>query len=225
MSKSVIKFVAIALTAAILSVVTALLPVPVIDSQSPDHLPLTPGVVMAQSPPRVNRSEQEWQRVYELMPDLPRENQYIDRVTGAPVPNSTLVTRLIHYHLFIKSRAPNYRLDWKLTLADYLDANEWISPSLYSSADTLQPNPLNGDKAAIGGLNRAQRDQLVTALVSIFSGNSPSSDSTSGNSTSAPSGDRPSSNTISPVQSVAPSPSSSPAPVQTQPGAAQLLLP
>jgi hypothetical protein len=220
MSKSVIKFVAIALTATILSVIAALLPVPMVDSRSPERLPLTPGVVMAQSSSGTNRSEQEWRRVYELMPELPREDQYVDRVTGLPVQNSTLVTRLIRYHLFIKSRAPNYRLDWKLTLADYLDANEWISPSLYSSADTLRPNPLNGDKAAIGQLNRAQRDQLVTVLVSIFS-----RDSTSGNSASDHSGDRPGGNLINSGQPAAPSPIYSPAPVQTQPGAAQLLLP
>jgi hypothetical protein len=145
---------------------------------------------------------QPGQQVYELMPELPQENQYVSVETGEISTNNTLVSRLIQYHLYVKGRPPNYRLDWKLTLADYLGANEWMVESAYPGADTLQPHPMAGDIAAIGHLNRAQRDALVDALVSVFS-------STGARST--------------PSQP-APAPSSSGA-VQSQPGAAQLLLP
>ncbi|NMG08232.1 hypothetical protein [Brasilonema sp. UFV-L1] len=120
---------------------------------------------------RVSRSD-AWQAVYQQLPDLPRENQYISKETGKVAENNTLVSRMIWYHSYLKGRAPNYRLDWKLTLADYLDANEVMYEATYPGKDSLRKNPFDGDRAAIARLNRRQRDALVQALVNVFSSNS-----------------------------------------------------
>lgn len=115
-----------------------------------------------------------WQQLYQRIPDFPRENQYINKETGKVDSDNTLAGRLIRYHVYVKSRPPYFRLDWKLTLADYLDANERIQEATYPSASTLQTNPIEGDRAAINRLNRSQREALVDTLVSLFSPNSPS---------------------------------------------------
>jgi hypothetical protein len=151
------------------------------------------------------------QQVYQRLPDLPKENQYVSKETGKVNPNDTLVSRLIRYHVNVKSRPPNYRFDWKLTLADYLGANELIAETQYPSGNALQTNPMESDRALIQKLNRSQRDALVNVLVSIFSPNR--------TETSTP----------------APTPSASPPPPETptrratpslpKPGDAQLLLP
>jgi hypothetical protein len=109
-----------------------------------------------------------WQQVYQKLPDFPRENQYISRESGKVAESNTLVGRLIRYHVYVKSRPVNFRLDWKLTLADYLGANERIPAATYPSADTLRTSPLQGDVAAIRSLDRTQRDALVQALVDVF---------------------------------------------------------
>ncbi|MDB9306772.1 hypothetical protein PN488_20785 [Nodularia spumigena CS-591/12] len=112
-----------------------------------------------------------WQRVYQQLPDFPKENQYNSKNTGEVAENNTLASRLITYHIYRKGRAPNYRLDWKLTLADYLEANEMIYDQSYPGNDTLQQNPLAGDRAAISRLNRHQRNALVQVLADIFNPN------------------------------------------------------
>lgn len=117
-------------------------------------------------------SSNVWEQVYQQLPDLPRENQYISKETGKVAPNNTLVSRMISYHLYLKGRAPNYRLDWKLTLADYLGANEIMYDSRYPGNGTLRKNPLESDRAAIARLNRRQRDALVQVFVNIFNTNS-----------------------------------------------------
>ena len=110
-----------------------------------------------------------WQKVYQQLPDLPKENNYT-RIEGSSVAeNNTLVSRMIQYHTFIKGRAPNYRFDWKLTIADYLGINEAIYDSTYPGAQSLRQNPLDSDRAAIKKLSRTQRDSLVQALVNSFS--------------------------------------------------------
>lgn len=153
-----------------------------------------------------------WQRVYELLPDLPREDQYISSETGQQATRNTLMSRLVRYHTLIKGRSPNYRFDWKLTLADYLGANELIRSAGYPGHDSLTTNPLSGDVEAISRLTRAQRDALVDALVSIFSApSSPSSPTT--NPTPSP--------TSRPTTPSRPSPAVTP--IQPQPGDAQLL--
>jgi hypothetical protein len=110
-----------------------------------------------------------WQQIYQQLPDFPRENKYISKETGKAADNNTLVSRLIRYHVYVKGRAPNYRLDWKLTLADYLGANEVIYDASYPGNDSLQQNPVEGDRAAVAKLSHKQREALVQALVNVFS--------------------------------------------------------
>lgn len=114
------------------------------------------------------RSDGVWRAVYERIPDLPLENQYISRETGQVATDNTLVGRFIRYHLYVKGRPPFYRLDWKLTMADYLGLKGTLDESTYPSAATLRKNPMEADVAAINKLNRAQRDALVQALVDAF---------------------------------------------------------
>lgn len=164
----------------------------------------TPQAATAQAP-GVRLGEVE-QRVYQQLPNLPLENKYVSKETGKVAENSTLVSRLVQYHVYIKGRAPNYRLDWKLTLADYLNANEVMYETSYPGHDTLRQNPIDGDRTAISKLNRQQRDALVAALVSIFTPNNSKTPAPS-NTTPSPSRDRPS------------------LPTQPKPGDAQLLKP
>lgn len=160
------------------------------------------------------RINEVWQQIYDLMPELPLENQYVSLETGQIAPTNTLANRLIRYHTFIKGRAPNYRFDWKLTLADYLGVNERIVPGTYPGADSFSDSPLAGDRAAISNLTRAQRDQLVGILVNLFStpeGTTP---------TPPPTNPLPGSNRPRPF--VSPTPA---APIEARPGDARLLLP
>lgn len=117
------------------------------------------------------RPQELWQQVYQKLPDLPLENKYVSKETNKVDPNNTLMTRLLQYHLYVKGRPPGYRLDWKLTLADYLGANELIDEAAYPGNATLNSNPLEGDRAAISRLNRKQRNDLVQTLVSLFNQN------------------------------------------------------
>ncbi|MCF2149862.1 hypothetical protein IQ276_026225 [Desmonostoc muscorum LEGE 12446] len=144
-----------------------------------------------------------WQIVYQKLPDFPRENKYISKENGKVAENNTLANRLIRYHLYTKGRAPIYRLDWKLTLADYLGANEVMYDSSYPGNDTLRENPIEGDRAAIARLNRSQRNALLEVLVSIF------------NPTSQ--------NTPAPRSNTTPNPTTSTTPQPPQQGGAQLL--
>jgi hypothetical protein len=115
------------------------------------------------------RLDDAWRSVYQQLPDFPKENQYISTETGKAATDNTLVGRLIRYHIYVKERSPIYRFDWKLTLADYLDVNEWIDENTYPSAKTLRTNPMEGDVAVIRKLNRSQREALVQALIDAFS--------------------------------------------------------
>lgn len=107
-------------------------------------------------------------QVYQILPNFPKENQYVSKETGKQAVNNTLASRLIRYHLYVKSRTPNYRLDWKLTLGDYLGANEYLVETRYPGYDTLKQSPMESDRAAISRLNRVQREALIAALVNIF---------------------------------------------------------
>ncbi|MEG4123775.1 hypothetical protein QUA31_09415 [Microcoleus sp. Pol14D5] len=128
--------------------------------------------VAQQSAPQV-RVQDAWKLVYEKLPDFPIENNYISKETGKVDPTNTLVGRLIRYHVFVKGRPPNYRFDWKLSLADYLGATpDYLVESVYPGKDVLRSNPMEQDRAAIQRLNRAQRDALVQALVDVFTENS-----------------------------------------------------
>jgi len=129
-------------------------------------------VAQQSAPPQV-RVQDAWKLVYEKLPDFPIENNYISKETGKVDPTNTLVGRLIRYHVFVKGRPPNYRFDWKLSLADYLGATpDYLVESVYPGKDVLRSNPMEQDRAAIQRLNRAQRDALVQALVDVFTENS-----------------------------------------------------
>jgi hypothetical protein len=130
-----------------------------------------PQVKLAQQLPQELRVSEAWRFVYQRLPDFPMENDYLSKETGKVDPNNTLVGRLIRYHLFVKGRPGNYRLDWKITLADYLGATpEYLEESVYPGGDTLRMNPMERDRTVIQGLNRAQRDQLIQVLVDVFNG-------------------------------------------------------
>lgn len=152
-----------------------------------------------------------WQQVYQKLPDLPKENQYVNKETEQGDSDNTLVARLIQYHIYVKRRPTEYRLDWKLTLADYLGANELIEEEVYPGNDTLRENPIEGDRAAIGRLNRQQRDALVETLVSIFNPNY--------SARPAPASNAP------PQPSTAPTPATRPSSPLPRPGDAELLKP
>lgn len=113
-------------------------------------------------------SSDAWRQVYQRLPEFPLENQYVSKKSRKVSENHTLARRLIRYHVYIKGRAPNTRLDWKLTLADYLGANEIMYDSSYPGSNTLRQNPIEGDRTAIKRLNRLERNTLVQVLVDIF---------------------------------------------------------
>jgi hypothetical protein len=163
--------------------------------------------IAQQSERRQIRVQDAWKFVYEKLPDLPTENNYVSKETGKVDPNNTLVARLIRYHVFVKGRPPNFRFDWKLSLADYLGATpDYLVESIYPGSDVLRENPMERDRAVIQGLNRAQRDALVQALVDVFSGNSGSAQTpAAGGETEGR--------------------SNSPSTPQPQPGDAKLLIP
>lgn len=127
-----------------------------------------PVVAQTAPPPGQTRIQEAWQQVYKEIPDLPLENQYVNRETGKVDPNNTLVSRLIRYHYFIKGRPVGFRLDWKYTLADYLGINEPMQADGYPGSDNLRKNPFESDRAVIQKLNRKQRAALVQSLVNVL---------------------------------------------------------
>ena len=148
-----------------------------------------------------------WRQVYKQLPDLPLENQYINQETGKVDPDDTLVSRLIRYHVYVKGRPTIYRLDWKLTLADYLGANENIKEFRYPGSDSLRQNPLEGDRAVINRLSLAERNALVQVLVNIFNPDYQNIPGAASSTSPQP--------TITPAPTLAPS----------RPGDAKLLMP
>lgn len=136
-------------------------------------------------------------QVYQQLPDLPLENQYISRETGDPAVENTLVSRLIRYHVYIKNRPTVFRLDWKLTLADYLGAFERISASSYPDND-LQESPYQNDIAAIESLSAAQRNSLVNTLYEVFTLSTSEANSSETDSSETDSSEMNSSETNSP---------------------------
>lgn len=168
------------------------------------------------------------EQVYQQLPDLPRENQYISLETRQVAANNTLVSRLIRYHTHVRGRSALSRLDWKFTLADYIGVNERIVPEVYPGADTLRTNPVQRDTAILRQLNRQQREQLVAALITAFGG------ATEQSSQSSPGPTLPSPTAAPPTPALTPRPAASPPPApgatvplprDVRPGDAQLLLP
>lgn len=129
-------------------------------------LGLMSGMALAQSqtPTAIAKS------VYEHLPNLPLENQYIRSETNKQAVESTLVSRLIAYHVSVKGRSPLYRLDWKITLADFLGANDYIVEETYPGKAFLKSNPMQKDQAALQKLTRTERNALIQSLVDGFVG-------------------------------------------------------
>jgi hypothetical protein len=121
---------------------------------------LIPAASFAQSDSPVDVA----QFVYKKLPNLPLENQYLRVGTNKPAPESTLVSRLVQYHS-VKGRSPAYRLDWKITLADYLGMNDYLRLEVYPGKAFLKTSPMERDRKAIQSLTQAQRNTLVQALV------------------------------------------------------------
>ena len=151
------------------------------------------------------------QQVYDQFPELPKANTYLRQEGGEVEEDNTLVSRLIRYHRDIKKRPTRYRFDWKLTLADYLEVNESMSPDRYPGFSTLQESPLDGDRQLVQALNRQQRQDLVDFLAEVYR------PQTAPNSPDAPTTDEPS----SPEPAVV----TPDTPTLSQPGDAQLLMP
>lgn len=133
-----------------------------INSYSPNYFSFSPVFAQSLSPEKVAEI------IYEKMPDFPLENNYSKKETGEKVAENTLVTRIVRYHQYTKARPTRFRLDWKLTLADYLGKNEIIVEERYPGYSTLQQNPLSKDREVISNLTMKQRQQLVDLLVSIY---------------------------------------------------------
>ncbi len=114
---------------------------------------------------------QRWRQVYERLPDFPLANTYISTQTGEVDLDNTLANRLISYHLYVKNRLPIFRLDWKLTLADYLGVNEPLTENTYPGNGVLQTNPMASDREILSQLNRQQREELIEVLVTLFNPN------------------------------------------------------
>ncbi len=126
---------------------------------------ISSSVVVAQS----LRPEKVSTQVYKALPDFPQANNYTNRETKQAVPENTLVSRIVRYHQYIKARPTIFRLDWKLTLADYLGKNELMKQQRYPGYSSLTQNPLPNDKQIIANLTMKQREDIVNLLVSIYS--------------------------------------------------------
>lgn len=116
------------------------------------------------------RPEEAAEQVYQRLSELSPENQYVNQ-DGEVASNNSLISRLIRYHLYVKNRPFQYRLDWQLTLADYFGINESIAPQQYPGSDTLETNPLEGDRAIITNLTLSQRRQLIDTIMSLYNPN------------------------------------------------------
>ena len=125
-------------------------------SIAPSTLPANANIV---------RTAEIAQKIYTELPEIPLENQYFNQKLKKIDPNNTLINRILRYHAFTKGRPADMRLDWKLTLADYLGANDIMDPATYPSHDVLNKNPLDNDRAAVNTLTRSMRDQLIDRLI------------------------------------------------------------
>ena len=105
------------------------------------------------------------QKIYVELPEVPLENQYFSRKINKVDSNNTLISRMIRYHAYVKGRPVALRLDWKLTMADYLGANDIMDLASYPGQDILAVNPMDTDRAAINTLSRQTRDRLIERLI------------------------------------------------------------
>ena len=114
------------------------------------------------------RPETAAEQVYQSLSFLPLENEYLSQRGKEVASNSTLMSRFIRYHEYVKSRPLTYRFDWQLTFADYFDINESMSTKRYPGFQNLTVNPLERDRQVITSLTRSQRNQLIDTLLSIY---------------------------------------------------------
>jgi len=128
-------------------------------SIAPSTLPANANIV---------RTAEIAQKIYTELPEIPLENQYFNQKLKKIDPNDTLINRILRYHAFTKGRPADMRLDWKLTLADYLGANDIMDPATYPSHDVLNKNLLDNDRAAVNTLTRSMRDQLIDRLIQFM---------------------------------------------------------
>jgi hypothetical protein len=128
---------------------------------------LSPKLALSQvsTSPKIVASE-----IYQALPGLPLENQYIRKETNKAAVDSTLVERFIQYHTNVKGRSPGFRMDWKMSLADYLGVNDYLTEINYPGHAFLKTSPMKGDRAAIQALSRQQREALIQALVDHYAG-------------------------------------------------------
>ncbi len=105
------------------------------------------------------------QKIYVELPGVPLENQYFNKKINKIDPNNTLISRMIRYHAYVKGRPVSLRLDWKLTIADYLGVNDIMDLATYPGQDILSVNPMDSDRAAINTLPRQTRDRLIERLI------------------------------------------------------------
>lgn len=103
-----------------------------------------------------SRTVEVAQKVYAQFPALPR-------IEVAGNPENTLIRRMIQYHTRLQGRPEQSRLDWQLTLSDYLGYNINIDPTSYPERSLLET-----DKAALDALTRDQRSQLIRVLIRAF---------------------------------------------------------
>jgi hypothetical protein len=128
-------------------------------------LTLEPALSQVSTSPKIVASE-----IYQALPNLPLENQYTRKETNKVATDSTLVERFIQYHTNVKGRSPGFRMDWKMSLADYLGVNEYLTEITYPGHAFLKTSPMKGDRAAIQALSRQQREALIQALVDHYTG-------------------------------------------------------
>ncbi|MFP4006958.1 MAG: hypothetical protein ACLFV6_02985 [Spirulinaceae cyanobacterium] len=133
------------------------------------------GSLFAPTPAQFIDAEQIAPRLYEQLPDFPKANNYVNQETGEVEVENTLISRLIRYHIFVKSRPLEYRLDWKLTLADYLGLLDPIQINNYPGASDLTENPVRQDIELIRSLTREQRNEFVNAIAARFNNTTPAS--------------------------------------------------
>ncbi len=131
------------------------------------------------------------EEVYQQLPNLPQENGYTRSATNQTATDSTLVSRLIQYHTAVKGRSPLYRLDWKITLADYLGINDYLDAEVYPGKSFLTENPMQPDIAAVQKLSRSERNALIQALVNRFGGGEGAAQAVSTSQTAPKAADRP----------------------------------
>lgn len=99
-------------------------------------------------------------QIYELMPDLPGSGE-----------DEQWLQRILLYHVRTKGRLTDSRFDWRLTFADFLDANEPIYADQYPSGNT-DVNPLTDDRQLFQAMTRQDRNEFLAAILEVYGNNS-----------------------------------------------------